>query len=89
MVNEQVRTRSNGFKLDQFRVNKEIGRNLFINRIMGYWKIHKSHVVSANTTESLMRRRDRFMDKDESYYMCSTGAALCRSTGLLWSSVLK
>ena len=34
IVKEQVRTRSNGFKLDKFRFKKDIGKNNFTNRLV-------------------------------------------------------
>jgi len=36
-VNEQTRTRSNGFKLNKCRFNKDIGRNWFKNKVVDVW----------------------------------------------------
>ncbi len=49
VVGEPGRTRSNGFKLEKFRFNKETGKNWFTNRVVDVWNRLSSHVVSANT----------------------------------------
>ena len=65
MVREQGRTRSNGFKLDKFRFNKDIGKNWFTNRVVDEWNGLSTHVVSANTLDSFKRRLDKFMDGED------------------------
>ena len=62
VVSEPGRTRSNGFKLEKFRFNKDIGKNWFINRVMDEWNRLSSHVVSANTINTFKNRLDDFMD---------------------------
>ena len=62
IVREQNRTRSNGFKLDKFRFNREIGKNWFTNRVVDEWNRLSSHVVSANTIDTFKKRLDKFMD---------------------------
>ena len=62
IVREQDRTRSNGFKLDKFRFNKDIGKNWFTNRVVDEWNRLSSHVVSANTIDTFKKRLDKFMD---------------------------
>ncbi len=65
IVKEQGRTRSNGFKLDKFRFNKDIGKNWFTNRVVDEWNRLSGHVVSANTIDSFKKRLDKFMDGDD------------------------
>ena len=62
IVREQNRTRSNGFKLDKFRFNREIGKNWFTNRVVDEWNRLSSHVVSANTIDTFKKRLHKFMD---------------------------
>ncbi len=62
VVREQGRTRSNGFKLDKFRITKDIGKNWFTNRVVDEWNRLSSHVVSGNTVDSFKRRLDKFID---------------------------
>ena len=64
IVSNQERTRSNGFKLDKWRFNTEIGRNWFTNRVVDEWNRLSSQVVSANSIDSFKRRLDKFMDGD-------------------------
>ncbi len=64
LVREQGRTRSNGFKLDKFRFNRDIGKNRFPNRVVDEWNRLSSHVESANTIVTLKNRLDTFMDSD-------------------------
>ncbi len=65
IVREQGRTRSNGFKLDKFRFNKDIGKNWFTNKVVNEWNRLSSHVVSGNTMDSFKRRLDEFMDGED------------------------
>ncbi len=58
-------TRSNGFKLDKFRFNKDIGKNWFINRVVDERNRLSSHVVSANTIDTFKKRLDKFMDGED------------------------
>ncbi len=62
IVREQSRTRSNGFKLDKFRFSRDIGENLFTNRVVGESNRLSSHVVSANTIDTFKKRLDKFLD---------------------------
>ena len=64
VVCNQDRMRSNGFKLDKWRFNTEIGRNWFTNRVVDEWNRLSSQVVSANSIDSFKRRLDKFMDGD-------------------------
>ncbi len=65
IVREQGRTRSNGFKLDKFRFNKDIGKNWLTNRIVDEWSRLGSHVVSGNTINTFKKRLDKFMDRED------------------------
>ncbi len=65
IVREQGRTRSNGCKLDKLRLNKDIGKNWFTNRIMDEWNKLSSHVVSGNTIDTFKKRLDKFMDGED------------------------
>ena len=38
-ISSQDRTRNNGFKLEKYRFNKEIGRNWFTNRVVDDWSL--------------------------------------------------
>ena len=64
IVSDQGRTRSNGYKLDKFRFNREIGRNWFTNRVVDEWNGLSGHVVGAESISSFKRRLDKFMDED-------------------------
>ncbi len=61
---EQGRTRSNGFKLNKFRFNKEIGKNWSTNRVVDKWNRLSNHVVSADTIDTFKKRPDKFMDRE-------------------------
>ena len=37
MPTSKLRTRNNGFKFDQFKFRREIGRNWFTNRVVDEW----------------------------------------------------
>ena len=65
IVNEQSRTRSNGFKLDKFRFKKEIGRNWFTNRVVDEWNRLSEHVVGAESISCFKKRLDKFMDASD------------------------
>ncbi len=58
VIKEQGRTHSNRFKLEKFRLSKDIGKNWFTSRVVNEWNRLSSHVVSANTMDSFMRRLD-------------------------------
>ena len=55
-------TRSNGFKLDKFRFQKEIGRHWFGNRVVNEWNKLPREIVSAETVVSFKNRLDKYMD---------------------------
>ncbi len=61
-VREQGMTRCNGFKLDKFRFNKDMGKNWIANRIVDEWNRLSSHVVNANTIDTFKKTLNRFMD---------------------------
>ncbi len=61
VVKEPGRTRSNGFKLDKFRLNNDLGRNWFTNRMVDEWNKLGSHVVGATVKKKL----DTFSDSEE------------------------
>ena len=63
IVNEKVRTRTNGFKLDKFRYRKDIGNNVFTNRVVEEWNKLSKHVVSAGTVDTFKKRLDISMDE--------------------------
>ncbi len=37
IISEPGRTHSNGFKLDKFRLNKDVGKNWLANRVVDAW----------------------------------------------------
>ena len=61
-ISPQGRTRNNGFKLDKFRFQKEIGRNWFSNRVVDFWNRLPSEVVNASSMNSMKLKLDKFMD---------------------------
>ena len=61
-INNQDRTRNNGFKLDKFRFKREIERNWFSNNV---WNGLSDHIVSPETMGRFKRRLDKFMDEDD------------------------
>lgn len=60
-INNQDRTRSNGFKLDKFRLKKEIGRHWFGNRVVDEWNKLPSNIVSVNPLNSFKYRLNQYM----------------------------
>lgn len=64
IVKEPGGMRSNGFKSDKFRFNKDIGKNWFTNRVVDEWNRLDSHVVGANTIATFKRRLDKVMDSE-------------------------
>ena len=52
-VNEQARTRSSGFRLDEYRFKQEIDRKWFPNKVVDELNRHNSQVVIAITIKSL------------------------------------
>ena len=64
-INNQDRTRNNGFKLEKSRYKKEIGKNWFSNRVVDKWNALSGQVVSARSIESFKRRLDRHMDESD------------------------
>lgn len=60
-VSSQDRTRSNGFKLDKFRFQKEIGRNWFGNRVVDEWNRLPSDIIAAPSLDSFKHRLDKYM----------------------------
>lgn len=53
IINEQVMTRSIGFKFDKFDFSKEIGKNWLTHRVVDWMSGTLSrHVVSANMIEN-------------------------------------
>ena len=64
-ISSQDRTRNNGFKLEKYRFNKEIGRNWFINMVVVDWNRLSQQVINAQTIGSFKRKLDDFMDADE------------------------
>ena len=55
IVEEKVRTPTNDFKLDHYRLRKEENKYWFINRIVEWKKLSK-HVVSAGTVDTFKNR---------------------------------
>ncbi len=51
--------RSNGFKLDKFRFNKDIRKNWFTNRVVDECTRLSSHVVSTNSIDTFKTRLDK------------------------------
>ena len=64
MISKQVRTRSNGFKLEKCRFSKEIGVNWFANRVVDNWNKLSYKVVSAESIASFKKILDKIMDGD-------------------------
>ncbi len=52
-------------KIGKFRLNKDIGKNWFTNRVVDEWNRLSSTVVSANTTDTFNIRLDKFMDGED------------------------
>ncbi len=65
VVRQQRRTGSNGFKLDKFWFNKDIGKNWFTSRVVDEWYRLSSLVVTGNTIDTFKRRLDKFMDRED------------------------
>lgn len=42
-------TPSNGFRLDEFRLIKDVGKNWFTSRVADEWKSLGNHELSGNT----------------------------------------
>lgn len=57
VINEKVSIHSNGFKLDQFRFKREIGRKWFTNNAVNEWNRLSSYA------EGFKRTLDRFIDE--------------------------
>ena len=47
IVKEKVRTQTNGFKLNKFRIRKYICKNWFTNRVIEEWNKLSKHVVKC------------------------------------------
>ncbi len=62
IVKEPGSTRGNGFKLDKFRFNKDMGKNWFTNRLVDEWNRLGGHVVGANTVDTFKKRLDKAME---------------------------
>ena len=60
-ISMQDRTRTNGFKLDKFRFQKEIGRNWFGNRVVDEWNRLPSDIIAAPSLDSFKHRLDKYM----------------------------
>ena len=63
-VDNQDRTRNNGFKLKKFRFRRKIRRNCFSNRVVDEWNGLSNHIVSVHTMGSF-KRLDKFIDEDD------------------------
>lgn len=48
--------------LDKSRFNKKRDKNWFTKTIVEEWNRLSTHVMSANTVDSLTRRLDKFID---------------------------
>lgn len=64
VVSEPGRTFSNGFKLDKFRFNRDIGKDRFPNIVVDEWNRFNSHVVRADTIDIFKKQLDKFMDRE-------------------------
>lgn len=51
--------------MDKYQFRKKIGKNWYTKRLVEEWNKLSRHVIEANTTESLIRRLDAFMDVKE------------------------
>ena len=61
-LNQDQRTRTNGFKLEKSRFKKDIGKYWFGNRVVDMWNRLPSNVVGAETLNTFKNRLDRQMD---------------------------
>ena len=59
------RTRNNGFKLEKFRIRKEMGRNWLSNRVVDEWNGLCGHVVRGESMGSFKTRWDKFKEGDD------------------------
>ena len=48
-VNNQDRTKNNGFRLEKFRFKREIGRKWISNKVVNEWNRLSNHIVSVWT----------------------------------------
>ena len=55
------RTTNRGFKLEEFRFRREIGRKVLVDE----WNRLSNDIVSAQTMGSFKRRLDKFMGEDD------------------------
>ena len=62
IVKGKVRTRTNGFKLDKFRVWKEIYKNCFTNMVVEEW--NKLSMLQVNT---FTKRFVIYMDEENKW----------------------
>ncbi len=62
IVNQENRTRNNGFKLDKFKFKREIGKNWFGNRVVDEWNKLPNEIITAKTVSSFKNRLDKYMD---------------------------
>ena len=60
-MKEEGITRSNGFKLDEFRFKKDIGKYWFGNRVVDLWNTLPPAVINSNTVGSFKTRMDSHM----------------------------
>ena len=61
-LNQDQRTRTNGFKLEKSRFKKDIGKYWFGNRVVDMWNRLPSNVVGAETLNTFKNRLDKHMD---------------------------
>ena len=60
-MKEEGLTRSNGFKLDKFKFNKDIGKYWFGNRVVDLWNRLPPAVINSNSIDSFKTWLDSCM----------------------------
>ena len=79
---DKDRISNKGFKLQNFGLRKEIGRNQFSNKMEDECKELSNKFVNAKSSGNLKKRLDRFMDdkwKELGMFRTRTGTCKCGS----------
>lgn len=64
-ISQQDRPRSNGYRLEKYRLRREIDKHWVINKVVGEWNKLSNHKVSAGTVNCFQGMLDSYMDQDE------------------------
>lgn len=78
-----MKTRSDGYNKDKFKLRKELGKHQLTNSVVDEWKKLGKYIIEANTTESFTEwSLDVFME-GSLLNNPSSGAVMCSTSGLL------